>query len=554
MLAGQSTASSELVDENVSWFKIWVWATVAIYLINLWLDVRQLKQFYLSKVPASIEKHVTQEQFDKCQKYSLAKQQFKIMKDYFTTAFKVLLWTMAWPAMFWEYTAAWSASKADPAVKPMVYDFYQALLLMGFFIVLGMAINYPFDMISKFLIEEQHGFNKQSFGGWVKDHVLALIIQVVLMPPVIYVILWIIAKTGDNFVLYLGVAITFIYLIFMVLIPIVIMPMFNKYDQIEENNLKKDIQAVASEVEYPLSKVEVIDGSKRSGHSNAFQYGFGKIKKVVIFDTLLDQHLGLTEEAKERDATEQKEAEAGEEGKEAPAEKKQRAQSDFNYDNYEGRVEILSIVAHELGHWGNNDVMKMSVYNLVYMYIVFFIFKFVLQYTDMTDDFGFASNTSVFIKLYLFIMLLAPVNFFEDLVSNFMVRQIEYNADRYSVDLGYGLALQDALIKVHVNNSANLVPDWIFSIFRFNHPPLVERLNAIDAAMCQLTETTAAEEAKQAYAEKFTDTLAQRHNHSDAIQGDQMEGGACEEAGEVAVQKDRALQYGKFQLREALLK
>lgn len=331
-LAGDA-ATSQLKDENVNWFKIWVWSTVVIYLINLWLDVRQLKLFYVSKVPASIEKHVTQEQFDKCQKYSLAKQQFKIMKDYFMTGFKILIWAMAWPALFWEFTAPWSVSKADPAVKPVLYDFYQALLLMGFFIVIGMVINYPFDLISKFLIEEHHGFNKQTFGGWVKDHVLALIIQVVLMPPVIYVVLWIISKTGDNFVLYLGIAITVIYLIFMVLLPIVIMPMFNKYDQLEENNLKKDIEAVAKEVEYPLSHMEVIDGSKRSGHSNAFQYGFGKIKKVVIFDTLLDQHLGLSEAAKERDAAEKNEEAAGE-GKEAPAEKKQRPQSDYDYSNY----------------------------------------------------------------------------------------------------------------------------------------------------------------------------------------------------------------------------
>lgn len=171
----------------------------------------------------------------------------------------------------------------------------------------------------------------------------------------------------------------------------------------------------------------------------------------------------------------------------------------------------------------------------------------------MTDDFGFASNNSVFVKLYLFIMLLAPVNFFEDLFSNFFVRQVEYNADGYSVELGYGLALQDALIKVHVNNSANLVPDWIFSIFRFSHPPLVERLNAIDYGICNFTELSNVEEAKQAYSDKFKDVLEQRHTHSDGIQAEEMEGGDCEE-GEVPVQKHSGLQFGNLQLREALLR
>ena len=108
------------------------------------------------------------------------------------------------------------------------------------------------------------------------------------MSPLLYVLLLIINRTGDYFYLWAGGFLTIVVLLLMVIAPICIMPMFNKYDPIEDNSLKKDIEALAREINYPLSKIEVVDGSQRSSHSNAFQYGFGKIKKIVIFDTLLE--------------------------------------------------------------------------------------------------------------------------------------------------------------------------------------------------------------------------------------------------------------------------
>jgi len=116
--------------------------------------------------------------------------------------------------------------------------------------------------------------------------------MLILLPPLLFAILWVIAKTGSMFVVYLCIVMTVFILIMMVLIPICLMPMFLKFDPIEENKLKQDIVSLSKELNYPLSKIEICDGSKRSGHSNAFQYGFGKIKKIVVFDTLLDHHLG----------------------------------------------------------------------------------------------------------------------------------------------------------------------------------------------------------------------------------------------------------------------
>lgn len=125
-----------------------------------------------------------------------------------------------------------------------------------------------------------------------------LLLWVIFEPIQTWTFLWIISKFGiEMFVFYAGIFITVFVAIFMILVPLFIMPLFNKFEPIEENQLKQDIVALAEECKYPVSKIEIVDGSKRSGHSNAFQYGFGKIKKIVLFDTLLDQHLGKLKKA-----------------------------------------------------------------------------------------------------------------------------------------------------------------------------------------------------------------------------------------------------------------
>ena len=124
-------------------------------------------------------------------------------------------------------------------------------------------------------------------------------LNVILYPAVMYVLLLLIDRTGDMFFVYGGIFITFFVLLMLVIAPLVIMPLFNKYEPMEDNKLKKEVESLAASVKYDVSKIEVIDGSKRSSHSNAFQYGFGSFKKICIFDTLLNDNLEMTEEAKE---------------------------------------------------------------------------------------------------------------------------------------------------------------------------------------------------------------------------------------------------------------
>ena len=149
-------------------------------------------------------------------------------------------------------------------------------------------IQVPLTLYNVFQIQESFGFNRMTFKLWLKDHIIGKLMSVVFGIPLIWSLLWIISTTGSYFVLYIGIFLTIFVFLLMVIAPICIMPAFNNFDKIEDNKLREDIEKLATELKYPLTKIEIVDGSKKSGHSNAYQYGFGKIKKIVIYDTLLE--------------------------------------------------------------------------------------------------------------------------------------------------------------------------------------------------------------------------------------------------------------------------
>jgi len=374
------------------------------------------------------------------------------------------------------------------------------------------------------------------------------------------------------------------------------MPLFNKFEPVEENAIKADIEALAKECAYPLSKVEVVDGSKRSSHSNAFQYGIGSIKKVVIFDTLLEQHLGLTDAATEsrRQAKKEKKLAAnkvdpseqvvkdGEENKDAATVR----QGDFKYENAAGRMQILGLVAHELGHWANMDFVKALTLSLLQIYFSFFAFSFSLKYANMATDFGFAEQElgvtyasgrtrSVFLSLLLFSMVLKPIDYVLEIFSVYMVRRNEFGADAYSVRQGYGPPLRMGLIGVHVNNAANLNPDPVYAMLKFTHPALVERLAAIDRQMLayvnehlsgstghppaagesreKLDATASVQTIIDRYTELWRERISSRHGEEAyARQGDWVpyvkEAEDDDDATEVAIQEEGKLEGGSIEV------
>ena len=223
----------------------------------------------------------------------------------------------------------------------------------------------------------------------------------------------------------------------MTLVPVLIMPLFNKYEPLPDGDLKKRIYDLAGTLNYPLTKLFVMDGSKRSSHSNAFMFGFGKNKRIVLFDTLLDQ-----------------------------------VEDD----------EILAILGHELGHWKLGHTLANLVVTQTYMGAAFYSFSLCYTSSGLYRAFGFDDDQSIatIIALLLFFQTIwAPVDKILSFGTTLFSRFNEFAADKFSSDLGMSADLQTGLCKISLENLGAMCPDSWYAVYHYSHPPLVERLSAM---------------------------------------------------------------------------
>merc|ERR1712004_49291 len=207
--------------------------------------------------------------------------------------------------------------------------------------IFSTIIGLPFSLYSTFVIEERHGFNQQTAWFYTKDQIKGFILGQVIMLPLVAAIIKIVYWGGDFFFLYLWAFVVGFTLFMMILYPEFIAPLFDKYTPLPEGELRTEIEQLAASIEFPLYKLFVVEGSKRSSHSNAYFYGFFKFKRIVLFDTLLEENernkLKTEEELKEQEEKDEKEKE------------KEKGCSN---------EEILAVLGHELGHWKLNHVLK----------------------------------------------------------------------------------------------------------------------------------------------------------------------------------------------------
>jgi STE24 endopeptidase len=313
-----------------------------------------------------------------------------------------------------------------------------SLIFLFLTTMVGMVTSLPFELYSTFQIEKKHGFNKQTLGLFFSDKVKTLLLTIVIGGPFVALLLRIIKMGGTYFYVYVW-GFMFCFSVFMMtIVPVVIMPLFNKYEPLEEGELKRRIFALAESLKYPLTKLFVMDGSKRSAHSNAFMFGFGNNKRIVLFDTLLSQ---------------------------------------VHED------EILAILGHELGHWKLGHTLSNFVITQLYFGAAFYFFSLCYQSEELYAAFGFNDSgrpTPTIIALLLFFQTLwAPVDKILSFLLTVFSRFNEFAADRFSVDLGMSQKLQSGLCKIHLENLGAMCPDKYYSMYHYSHPPLVERLSAM---------------------------------------------------------------------------
>ena len=406
-----------------------------IQIFEIYIKYRQYRRLGESRpIPKElISLGLDKLKYEESQKYQLAKIKFKIILNITKNAMSLLFLYFDLNPL--QYKISRKLCTFIPLFKFNPDNEYGPLFYFIFFeLISEEIIDLPFELYETFVLEEKFGFNKTTLNTFIKDQIKTFILFLIILPIVISLLVYVIIKGGKYFYIFTEICAIILMFIFMWVYPNIIQPLFNKFKELEEGDLKNGILDLAKRVNYPLKKIYEMDASQRSSHSNAYLFGFWKNKRIVLFDTLI-KNLEIKE--------------------------------------------IEGVLGHEFGHWAKWHSIILLFISFTNIFIIFYLLQFFINEIPIFISFGFEQK-SVFIGLYLFFLIYSPVTFFINAIQNYIVRIIEYQADKYSYELGYGDYLKKALIKLSESNKSDLDPDPLYSIINYSHPILVERIRAIN--------------------------------------------------------------------------
>lgn len=305
-----------------------------------------------------------------------------------------------------------------------------------FFLILGLAsdiIHLPFSIYSTFVIEEKFGFNKTTPKTFVLDKLKGYAISLILGGGLGFVLLWFYYRTTDMFWIYAWVLTSFVMVFFAMFYSNIIVPLFNKQEPLEEGELKEAISNFAQKVGFKLDNIYRIDGSKRSSKANAYFTGLGAKKRIVLYDTLINE---LTVN------------------------------------------EIVAVLAHEIGHYKHKHTIQGIILSLIQTGFTFYILSLFLAMPQISTALG-VSQPSFHIGIIAFGILYSPISMIVGLGMNMLSRKNEYQADAFAQKHFEATHLIAALKKLSVNNLSNLTPHPVYVFFHYSHPTLLDRVRAM---------------------------------------------------------------------------
>jgi CAAX prenyl protease 1, putative len=321
---------------------------------------------------------------------------------------------------------SWVVSLTDSVV-------WQTILFVVGLSVVSSVLDIPFDYYATFRIEEKYGFNKTTRRVYWLDTVKELFLSLVLGGVLLALVVWFYTWAGTYFWLYAWGAVTLFSVFMAMFYSQLIVPLFNKQTPLQEGSLRDKIQAFAGKVGFKLDNIYVIDGSKRSTKANAYFTGLGPKKRVVLYDTLIDE---LTEE------------------------------------------EIVAVLAHEVGHYKKRHTLRSMVVSVIQMGVLFWLFSLCVNNVALSEALG---GDRVYFQLGLiaFAILYSPVNLILGIGMNVWSRSNEYEADAFAARYYEGDYLVSGLKKISVKSLSNLTPHPLYEYIYYSHPSLLKRIDAI---------------------------------------------------------------------------
>ena len=392
---------------------------------QIWLSTRHINHVKInrSNVPNVFKSIVKSKDHQKAADYTVAKSKLNIIDLLVQAAFLYLLTIGGLINWLNNYISDLSLSSLTSG----------SLIIISVMVVSSL-IDLPANLFKIFNIDEKFGFNRMSLKIFILDGIKQLLLSVIIGLPILFISLWIIGNLGSLWWLWLWVFISLFNFAMLALYPIYISPLFNKFKPLSDANLKTKIEKLLLKCGFKSSGLFVMNGSLRSNHGNAYFTGFGKSKRIVFFDTLLEK---LTPN------------------------------------------EIEAVLAHELGHFHHQHVKKRIALMFLISFVGLYILGILKESTWFYEGLGvYSSNDANAILLFL---LVSPLFvFFIRPVIAYYSRKNEFEADEYACKFAKPADLKESLIKLYRDNVSTLTPDPLHSSFYDSHPPALIRINAID--------------------------------------------------------------------------
>jgi STE24 endopeptidase len=402
---------------------------VAVSVTKAYLNTRQARHVSRSRaeVPRAFHDTITLSAHQKAADYTLAKNRVSAIDLALNTS--VLL--------------AWTLLGGLDALNQWLLQIFpsgmtqQIALILGFSLI-GALIDWPLSLYQTFVLEEKFGFNKMTLKLWVFDTIKSLLLGLVIGVPLLYGVLWFMAQTGSYWWLWTWVFWTLISLVLMVVVPLWIAPLFNKFKPLEDESLVQRVNALMQRCGFSSRGFFVMDGSKRSAHANAYFTGFGAAKRVVFFDTLLSR-LSLDE--------------------------------------------VEAVLAHELGHFHHRHLVKRLGMVLLMSLLGFAAMGYLSAQVWFFTGLGVRpdlAGPNDALTLLLFLMVIPLVTFWASPLAAAGSRRHEFQADAYAAQHTDATHLVAALLKLMEDNAATLTPDPWYVRFYYSHPPALQRIERLN--------------------------------------------------------------------------
>jgi STE24 endopeptidase len=403
--------------------------------IKLWLGLRQIKHVarHRDTVPLRFRDVVTLPEHQKAADYTVAKTQLSAAYTLVEAAMVACFTLLGGLQLIDQGISAWLVNSSASSIV-------RGMLLIAAVSIISGIVDLPFSIYRQFVLEERFGFNRMTGLLFVRDLAVSTGLSVVLGAPLLYAVLWLMRAAGsywwfDTWLLFMA------YTLFIMWIaPLIIAPLFNRFEPLKDETLIDRIRALAVRCGFRTKGVFVMDGSRRSGHGNAYFTGFGGNKRIVFFDTLIER---LT------------------------------------------ASEIEAVLAHELGHFKLHHVMKRMVFYFIASFFALLLLGYLSGqpwfYLQLGVDPSLATQNAM--ALMLFLLVLPVFTFLLSPLLSRSSRTQEFEADAYAAGQSNAAELMQALVKLHQDNASTLTPDPLHSAFFDSHPPASIRIARLENAL-----------------------------------------------------------------------